>query len=226
MTSLIKFDAVGLSYHSARNRNSAERPWIFQDLNFELMSGETLGVIGRNGAGKSSLMRLMSGLIAPDAGSIIRNTDSILLLSIQLGFQPHLNGRENAILSGILLGMRRHEVMAAMQEIIDFAELGEQIDDPVRTYSTGMRGRLGFAVACQARPDILLIDEAMSVGDRDFRQKSRAYLLERIKSDQTAVIVSHDERLIATECNRVIWLADGGIKACGEPDEVLEQYRR
>lgn len=222
MSALLSFEDVGLRYSKDRRDNA----WTLTGINFEVMSGETLGVIGRNGAGKSSLLRLMSGLIAPDAGRIVRQTDSILLLSIQLGFQGHLTGRENAIISGILLGMHRAEVQAAMDEIIEFSELGEQIDDRVRTYSAGMRGRLGFAVACQARPDILLIDEALSVGDRAFRQKSRQHLLERLKSEQTAVVVSHDEKLIANECNRVIWLADGGIKACGEPEDVLEQYRR
>lgn len=222
MSALLSFEDVGLRY----TRDRRDNPWTLQGVNFEVMKGETLGVIGRNGAGKSSLLRLMSGLIAPDAGRIHRQTDSILLLSIQLGFQPHLTGRENAMISGILLGMHRAEVKAAMNDIVEFAELGEQIDDPVRTYSAGMRGRLGFAVACQARPEILLIDEALSVGDRDFRAKSRKYLLERLQSEQTAVVVSHDEKLIATECNRVIWLANGGIKACGAPEDVLEQYRR
>ncbi len=222
MSALLTFEDVGLRYSNDRRGN----PWTLKGINFELKSGETLGVIGRNGAGKSSLLRLMSGLIAPDAGLIRRQTDSILLLSIQLGFQGHLTGRENAMISGILLGMHRAEVKAAMDEIIAFAELGEQIDDPVRTYSAGMRGRLGFAVACQARPEILLIDEALSVGDRAFREKSRQHLLERLKSEQTAVVVSHDEKLIANECNRVIWLADGGIKACGDPEDILEQYRR
>lgn len=221
MTTLLRFEGVGLRYTNDRRGS----PWTLQDVSFDVRSGETLGIIGRNGAGKSSLLRLMSGLIAPDAGRIVRHTESILLLSIQLGFQSHLTGRENAMLSGILLGMRAAEVRAAMDDIIDFAELGDQIDDPVRTYSAGMRGRLGFAVACQARPEILLIDEALSVGDRVFREKSRKYLLERLQSEQTAVVVSHDEKLIANECNRVIWLADGGIKACGAPDDVLEQYR-
>lgn len=222
MSALLSFEDVGLRY----SRDRRDNPWTLQGVNFEVMKGETLGVIGRNGAGKSSLLRLMSGLIAPDAGRIHRQTDSILLLSIQLGFQPHLTGRENAMISGILLGMHRAEVKAAMDDIVEFAELGEQIDDPVRTYSAGMRGRLGFAVACQARPEVLLIDEALSVGDREFRAKSRQYMLERLQSEQTAVVVSHDEKLIATECNRVIWLANGGIKACGAPEDVLEQYRR
>ncbi len=221
MSALLAFENVGLRYS-----RGGDSPWTLRNVSFEVRSGETLGVIGRNGAGKSSLLRLMSGLIAPDAGRIVRRTDSIMLLSIQLGFQGHLTGRENAMISGILLGMHRAEVKAAMADIIEFAELGEQIDDPVRTYSAGMRGRLGFAVACQARPEILLIDEALSVGDRSFREKSRKHLLERLKSEQTAVVVSHDEKLIASECNRVIWLADGGIKACGAPEDVLEQYRR
>jgi lipopolysaccharide transport system ATP-binding protein len=225
MTTLLAFEDVGLRYSRSRG-GSADAPWTLRDLTFQVERGETLGIIGRNGAGKSSLLRLMSGLIAPDAGRIRRNTDSIQLLSIQLGFQPHLTGRENATLSGILLGMRRAEVAAAMPEIIAFSELGEQIDEPVRTYSTGMRGRLGFAVACQAKPDVLLIDEALSVGDRGFREKSRDYLLQRLKSDQTAVIVSHDEGMIAAECNRVLWLADGGIKAAGAPADILELYRR
>ena len=142
-----------------------EKFWALKDVSFELYQGETLGILGRNGAGKSTLMRLMSGIIKPDQGELINHHNSTAsLLSLQLGFMGYLSGRENAILSGMLMGLTRREIEAKMDAIIDFSELGEFIDQPISTYSSGMSARLGFSVAFQTDPDILLVDEVMGVG--------------------------------------------------------------
>src|SRR5262249_15432514 len=142
--------------------------WALHDVSFDLRHGETLGVIGRNGAGKSTLLRLLAGILAPDTGSIMRKTDKVSLLALQAGFIPALTRRENAVLSGILLGMERADIESRMDEIVRFAELEQFIDEPVRTYSSGMRARLGFTVAFQADPDVLLIDEVLGIGDASF----------------------------------------------------------
>lgn len=146
--------------------------WALKDISFDIFHGETLGVIGRNGVGKSTLLCLIAGIIDPDMGTVFRAENChASLLSLQVGFVPQLTGRENAVLSGILLGMHRETIESRMEEIIAFSELDEFIDQPIYTYSTGMRARLGFSVAFQTDPDILLVDEVLGVGDADFREK-------------------------------------------------------
>lgn len=198
--------------------------WALKNVSFNLFHGETLGVIGRNGVGKSTLLRLLAGIIAPDKGEVTSYVERSSLLSLQVGFVPHLSGRENAVLSGMLLGMRRREIEKKMESIVDFSGLGEFIDEPVGSYSSGMRARLGFAVAMEAEPDILLIDEVLGVGDREFKQKSGLAMRERILSDQTVVIVSHNLDTIREFCDRVVWLENGETKAEGKTAEILELY--
>lgn len=198
--------------------------WALRHLNFQLFHGETLGVVGKNGAGKSTLLKLMAGIITPDEGRIVKNINTVQLLSLQVGFLQHLSGRENAILSGVLLGMTKQQVVDAMDSIIDFTELGAKIDDPVQTYSSGMKMRLGFAVANQSNPDILLIDEVLGVGDAQFKKKSRKVMIDRISSDKTVVLVSHHEDTIAEFCDRVIWLNQGESAEIGESTQVMDHY--
>ena len=162
-----------------------------QDISLDLYQGETLGIIGRNAAGKSTLLRLIAGIIRQDRGLFVHRAQSTALLSLQAGFVPYLSGRENAIVSGLLLGLRRAEVEDKMQDIIDFSELGDFIDLPLSSYSSGMRARMGFAVAYQVDPDILLIDETLGDGDEAFQAKSSRAMHERIRSDRTIVLVSH-----------------------------------
>ncbi len=218
------FDNVGVHYKKSLKVFRREGIWALRHLSFELHHGETLGIVGKNGAGKSTLMKLMAGIINPNEGKITRRTPSMQLLSLQVGFLPHLSGRENAILSGILLGMRKQDVIADMDNIIEFSELGEQIDQPVRTYSTGMRARLGFAVANQSDPEVLLIDEVLGVGDAKFRKKSRAVMASRIRSDKTVVLVSHNEDTINEYCDRVIWLDAGETQEIGQSEDVMSAY--
>jgi len=223
-SNVMRFVDVGVSYRKTLQLFGSNDNWALRHVSFEVRRGETLGIVGRNGAGKSTLMKLLANIINPDKGVIEREPGTLQLLSLQVGFLMHLTGRENAIMSGMLLGLRKNDVLAGMQQIIDFSELGDQIDDPVRTYSAGMRARLGFAVARQTNPDVLLIDEALSVGDAKFREKSKAVMSDRIKSDKTVVIVSHNEQTIREFCDRVIWLKQGKVQQVGETEVVLSAY--
>lgn len=223
-SNVMRFNDVGVSYRKTLRLFGSNNNWALRHVSFEVRKGETLGIIGRNGAGKSTLMKLLANIINPDEGVIEREPGTLQLLSLQVGFLMHLTGRENAIMSGMLLGLRKNDVLSGMQQIIEFSELGEQIDDPVRTYSAGMRARLGFAVARQTNPDVLLIDEALSVGDAQFREKSKAVMADRIKSEKTVVIVSHNEQTVSEFCDRVIWLNNGKVQQTGNAKVVLSAY--
>ena len=217
---------VGVSYRRRAGVLRWSRFWALNDISFELFRGETLGVIGRNGVGKSTLLQVMAGIISPDKGVIVRNDCSVSLLSLQVGFIPHLTGRENAVLSGMLLGIHRVDIEKAMPEIIEFSGLGEFIDEPVRAYSTGMRARLGFSVSIQINPDVILVDEVLGVGDAEFRKKSNAAMRDKISSDKTVVIVSHDENTLKELCDRVIWVDNQGTNETGGVDDVLLSYQK
>ena len=221
----IQLNNVGIFFKDSIYPWRKSGRWVLKDLSFDIRYGETLGIIGRNGTGKSTLMRLIAGIISPDSGTITREGLDVLLLSLQVGFLAHLSGRENAVISGILLGMDRDEVKRKLDDIIDFADLGEYIDHPVRHYSSGMRARLGFAVAIQADPEVLLVDEVLGVGDAQFRLKSRQAMLERIESNRTVIIVSHQEETIKENCDRVIWIDDGVVRASGSPENVVAEYK-
>lgn len=221
---VLELKNIGIFFNKRTSFFGSEKSWALKDVSFEVRSGETLGVIGHNGAGKSTLLRVLAGIMSPDTGEVIRNCDTASLLSIQVGFLPHLSGRDNAILSGMLLGCSRKEIIAQMDQIIEFSELGDKIDEPFRTYSSGMKARLGFGVAFTSDPDILLIDEVLGVGDRDFRNKSTNAMREKIASDKTVIVVSHSEPLVRAICDRVIWIEDGKTMAQGDVDTVLEQY--
>lgn len=223
---LLSLSGVGVAFRPGGLRLRPRPPfWVLQDIGFELFPGETLGVIGRNAAGKSTLLRLLAGIIKHDRGTLINRAHSVSLLSLQTGFVPYLTGRENAILSGILLGLRRREVEARMAAIIAFSELGAFIDQPLSTYSAGMRARLGFSVAYQVEPDILLIDEVLGVGDEEFRAKSTQAMHERMRSDKTIVLVSHHPGTIRDLCDRAVWIEAGTTRAVGAPAAVLSAYQ-
>ncbi len=198
--------------------------WALKNVSLNLYHGETLGVIGRNGAGKTSLLKVIAGIITPNRGCLINKKYRASLLSLQLGFVSNLSGRDNVILSGLLLGLTRKQVMSKMEYIVEFAEIGEFINQPIRTYSSGMKARLGFSIAIQANPDILLIDEILGVGDADFRAKSSAALRDMIRSDKTVVIVSHQPEMIRSLCNRAVWIEDRKTRIEGQVDEVLSAY--
>ncbi|MDC1287776.1 ABC transporter ATP-binding protein [Gammaproteobacteria bacterium] len=221
---LISLQGVGLTYSVRSGLFKWSKFTPLHSISFDLHRGETVGVIGRNGAGKSSLLRMMAGILEPDEGLIINYGAQVSLLSLGVGFVPHLNGRQNTILSGMLLGLSRREISLKMDAIIEFSGLGDFIDQPLRSYSSGMRARLGFSVAIQVAPDVLLIDEVLGVGDQDFRTKSTAEMKKLIRSDKTIVLVSHNLSTVRELCNRLVWIEDGCIKQTGEVETVLEKY--
>ena len=221
----IQLNSVGVYYLKRSGFFRRERYWAINDLNLSILEGETVGILGRNGAGKSTLLRLLANIITPDRGSITRpNGISAILLSIQAGFVMSLTGRENIFLSGLTLGLKMHTIRSSLDEIIAFSELENFIDQPVGSYSTGMRARLGFAVAIQVNPDVLLIDEIISVGDRKFNQKAFSVIENRVKDNRTSVIVTHNEQLVSSLCTRAIWIDNGRIAHMGDTDSVIEKY--
>ncbi len=221
---IIRLENTGVFYWKKGGLFRKERFWVLNDISFSIRKGETLGIIGRNGAGKSTLLKLLAGIIAPNKGTIVSNGCRASLLSLQIGFTPHLSGRENAIFSGMLLGMKRSEIEAKLPAIIDFSELEGFIHDPIRTYSSGMKARLGFAISLHAPTELLLIDEVIGVGDAAFREKSVAAMKERIKSNLTVAIVSHMPGLIKEICDRVVWIENGITQDQGEPEQIIGSY--
>lgn len=227
MEPLISLKNVGVRYK--RTGNVFRRANYFEALksvSLDIYPGETLGILGKNGAGKSTLLRLISGVLRPDSGHVTNRGASVALLALQAGFDPNLNGRDNAILSGMLLGYSKREVCAQLDAICKYSELGSFFYEPVRTYSTGMRARLGFSVTTIMQPDVLLVDEVLGVGDRHFSEKAERTMIEKINSNQTVVLVSHSHQLIARLCDRAV-LIDGGISfSTGAPHEVLAIYEK
>lgn len=222
---LVRLNHVAVSYQRRNGFRNQPVFWALQDITLSIFHGETIGIIGRNGVGKSTLLRLIAGIITPDKGSVLyAEKCHASLLSLQVGFIPQLTGRENAILSGMLLGMQRSAVEAKMKEIIEFSELNDFIDLPISTYSTGMRARLGFSIAFQADPDILLVDEVLGVGDAEFREKSSRAMRQKIRSNKTVVLVSHNPQTIRSLCDRVIWIEKGCTRLEGDPNTVLNAY--
>lgn len=221
---VLRLQNVGVSYQRRSGLFKRAPFWALQDVSFDLYKGESLGVIGGNGAGKSTLLKVIAGIIDPDKGRVCHDDLRAAMLSLRVGFVPYLTGRENAILSGMLMGIRRREIERHMDEIIAFSGLDDFIDQHLTTYSASMKARLGFAVAFLSDPDILLVDEALGVGDAEFRRKSGKLMRERIKSDKTVVIVSHTTAQLRALCDRVVWIEKGVTKMVGDVDEVLSEY--
>ena len=210
------------------NYNRDLRPkefWALDDISFELKRGEVLGLIGRNGAGKTTLLKILTNLIKLDAGRVTMRGKTGALITLGAGFNPILTGRENIYVNGAVLGLPKKEIDAKFREIVDFAELWEFIDAPVRTYSSGMYARLGFAVATDVKPDILIIDEVLSVGDESFQRKSATRMQEFRSMGATIILVSHMMATIEEMCHRVAWLDHGKLMEYGEPKEVIRAYR-
>ena len=193
-------------------------------LSFTLKDGDRVGLLGHNGAGKSTLLRLLSGVYEPSSGSARIKGEIGSLIDISLGIDPEATGRENIYLRGGLLGMTRSEIAAQIDDIIEFSELGDFVDMPLRTYSTGMHLRLAFAVSTVVRPEILLMDEWLSVGDEGFKHKAEARVTELVQSTNILVIASHSRELVLHICNRVIWLEHGKIRMDSDPGTVCQAY--
>jgi len=201
-----------------------KRYTVFREISFQIAKGECVGFIGRNGVGKSTLLGLIAGVLKPDSGKIVVKGRVSPLLELGAGFHPDLTGRENILLNGVLLGMTKAEVKAKLDLIVEFSGLKDFIDQPIRTYSSGMVARLAFSVIAHLDPEILLIDEILAVGDVEFQKKSFRKILEFKEKGTTIVLVSHSLDSIVKVCDRAIWLENGGIKMDGEAKEVVSVY--
>lgn len=209
-----------------RNKDKKQYFEAVKNVSFQIEEGKILGIIGKNGSGKSTMLRAIAGIFAPDEGTIDLHGHSISLLSIGVGFQKELTGRENIKLSGMLLGFSEEEIEAKTDEIIEFAELGDFIDMPVKTYSSGMHSKLAFSITAILETDIMLVDEVLSVGDHKFKKKSYKRMKKLIENkERTVIIVSHNMDTLEELCDEVMWMHEGVIKMIGNPKEVLEKYK-
>jgi len=195
------------------------------DVNLDIEYGQVLGVIGTNGAGKSSLMRVIAGILPPSQGRVEVYGSVSTLLALGVGFNPAMSGRDNVLLGGLAAGMSRDEIEQHFDEIADFSELGEAIDSPMRSYSSGMYARLAFSVAATVRPDILIVDEALSTGDAKFKEKSLNRIKELRSEDRALILVSHAMRTLRETCNDIAWLHKGKLVQRGEPNTVIDAYQ-
>jgi lipopolysaccharide transport system ATP-binding protein len=209
---------------SRRKRTGSQDFWALRGVGFDIPKGSTFGLIGHNGSGKSTLLKLVAGIHRPTSGSITHNGRISAMLELGAGFHPELSGRENVYLNGAILGMTRRQITAAMDEIIEFSGLAEFIDSPVKVYSSGMYVRLGFAIAVNLDPEILIIDEVIAVGDEDFQRRCFDHLATLKRRGITIVLVSHSLGLVQTLCDEVAWLDHGRLRAVGPAPEVTQEY--
>ncbi|MDR3606949.1 MAG: ABC transporter ATP-binding protein [Oligoflexia bacterium] len=198
--------------------------WALQNVGFKLQQGETLGIIGSNGSGKSTLLRLITGIYPPDKGTIRVRGKVGALIALGAGFHPHMTGRENVYTNGTILGMSKAEIDARYEEIADFSELGQFMNSPVSTYSSGMVARLGFSIAVNSRPDLLIVDEVLAVGDLAFAIKCHRKMSDYRQSGGTTIMVSHSNQIIRNVCKNAIWLNKGIIEAIGDAQDVCALY--
>jgi lipopolysaccharide transport system ATP-binding protein len=200
------------------------REWALKDVSFDVQPGEGFGIVGPNGSGKSTLLAVLLGVLRPEAGSVQTCDRVASLLELGAGFHPELTGRQNTYLYGTILGLRLREIRRRFEQIAAFSELGEAIDEPLRTYSSGMMARLGFAVISQAEADLLLVDEVLAVGDLEFQRKCRAYLQAFKNRGGTLVLVSHDLKSLEDLCERGLYLDQGHVRMAGGMHDVARAY--
>ena len=199
--------------------------WALRDVTFKVVHGESLAVIGPNGAGKSTLLQVLAGIITPSAGVVEVDGHVSSLLQLGAGFDGDLSGRDNIRLAGAFMGLDHNDVEQRLPDMVDYADLGPFIDAPIKTYSSGMKARLGFAIATSVEPDILLLDEVLATGDASFREKSKARVLELVKEAKAIVLVTHDMAWVTEYCNKAMLLEKGRLIAEGKPEDVVEIHR-
>jgi len=204
----------------------AEQFWALRHVGLRVVHGESLAVIGPNGAGKSTLLQVLAGIISPSEGVVDVRGHVSALLTLGAGFDVELTGRENILLAGAFLGLDDGVTRRLLPGIVEFADLGQFIDAPLKTYSAGMRARLGFSIATSVDPDVLLLDEVLATGDATFRAKSKARVLELVEEAKAIVLVTHDMGWVKEYCNRAVLIEAGRVVIEGEPDEVVERHRR
>jgi ABC-type polysaccharide/polyol phosphate transport system ATPase subunit len=238
MTPVVALKGVGKRYRISSSRSSwfkdLLRPgkessthefWAVEDVNLEVEPGATLGIVGRNGAGKSTLLRIISGVSRPTTGEVQVNGRLAAIFSTGAGFNPEFTGRENVMLNGLILGIDRNEMLTRFDDIAAFADIGEFMDQPIKTYSSGMRSRLGFAVAVNVDSDVLVIDEALSAGDAAFKKKALQRMYDLRDSGTTVLFVSHSLGMVKKFCTEAVLLHQGRVTASGSPEEVVTRYR-
>jgi ABC-2 type transport system ATP-binding protein len=238
MTPVISLKGVGKRYRISSSRSSwikdlfspgkassTHEFWAVEDVDLEIEAGATLGVLGRNGAGKSTLLKMISGVSPPTAGEVRVDGRLAAIFSTGAGFNPEFTGRDNVMLNGLILGISRDDMLARMDDIEAFADIGEFMDQPIRTYSSGMKSRLGFAVAVNVEADILVLDEALSAGDAAFKKKALQRMYDLRASGTTVLFVSHSIGMVKRFCTEAILLHEGHLIATGEPEEVVDRYR-
>ncbi|ETI91843.1 MAG: O-antigen export system ATP-binding protein [Clostridium butyricum DORA_1] len=236
---VIKFENVGMHFRKSTQKISSFKEYFIKkikgqvvyeefialnNINFEIEKGEVVGFVGLNGAGKSTLLKVVSGVQKPTVGKILVKGKVSPLLELGAGFDNDLTGKENIYLNGLILGYNRDFIKGKVDEIIDFAEIRDFVDTPIKNYSSGMKARLGFSIATVSIPEILIVDEVLSVGDGRFRKKSEEKMIELIKSDATVLFVSHSLAQIRRLCTKVIWLEKGQVKMIGDTKEVCDAY--
>jgi ABC-type polysaccharide/polyol phosphate transport system ATPase subunit len=225
MTVVMRLEDITLEYPVPRQyRKEAILPSGVREISLEVKQGEVLGIIGRNGSGKSTLLKMMAGVFPPDSGTISTRGSVSLLAGVGVGFHKELTGRENAYLYGALMGRTTEQIDELIEEIQSFAELNHHFDRPIRTYSSGMKSRLGISVATAFKPDLLLIDEVLGVGDVSFRKKSENRVKDLIAESGSVVIVSHSMGLLKSICNRMLLIENGRVVDIGIPTDVMKTY--
>jgi ABC-type polysaccharide/polyol phosphate transport system ATPase subunit len=237
---VIRLESVSVRYRAPEERMGSFKEYFIrriqdrirvrefralEDVNLTVFRGETLGIVGPNGAGKSTLLKVVARVLAPSSGSLWIRGRVSPLLELGAGFHPELTGRENVLLNGTLLGHTRREILAKLPEILDFAQVDGFIDAPLRTYSSGMAARLGFAVATAWEPEILLMDETLAVGDEAFRAKCLSRLQGFRRNGTTVLLVSHDLGSVRSACDRAVWLEHGRIRAAGDAEAAVSAYQ-
>ena len=230
-TPMVSFEKVSLCFrkHASLfelffNKDLDQEFWALKEVSFSISEGETLGIIGRNGSGKSTLSLVCTKVYQPDRGWV-NIQGKVQLLALGVGFQKQMTGRENVFISGSLLGLKKNEIRERMDEIEDFADIGHFIDEPVRTYSSGMRSRLAFAIATAIRPDILILDEVMATGDNAFQKKAMARMKNLHSLAKCAIVISHSPAQLKQLCNKVLWLEKGRVVMQGDAENVLNAYQ-
>ena len=209
-----------------QRRITHEEFWALREVNLDVRSSEVFGIIGRNGAGKSTLLKVIARVLRPTRGRVVVFGNVAPLLEFGAGFHTELSGRENVMLNGVLLGFTEKEMHKKFDRIVEFAELGDFIDAPLRTYSSGMVARLGFAIATDVKPDVLIVDEVLAVGDESFQRKGQARMQEFREQGATILLVTHNMTMVQTMCQRAVWLDHGKVQVVGDAKEVAEQYHQ